>query len=105
MFLRQNQYSLTDEKKNGGKISEGSNDDNECDVKSQFCQKIYLFHCFRTIFDEEFKNYGLESLRQHFEDLLRKLTVSFLTAKYVQGIKCKKTNLDTKYEVREMKLR
>ena len=31
--------------------------------------------------------------------------LSFLTAKYVQGIKCYKTNLDTKYEAREIKLR
>ena len=61
-------------KKNGGKVSEGSNDVNECDLESQFCQKIYLFHYFHTIFDEEFKNLGLESLRPRFEDLLRKFT-------------------------------
>ena len=39
---RENQCSQTDEK-NGGKISEGSNDDNECGFKSRFHQKITLF--------------------------------------------------------------
>ena len=37
--------------------------------------KKYLFHRFHTIFNEEFKNQGLESLRQRFEDLLRKITI------------------------------
>ena len=41
--------------------------------------KKYLFHRFHTIFNEEFKNQGLESLRQRFEDLLRKLDISSKT--------------------------
>ena len=39
---RENQCSQTDEK-NGGKISEGSNDDNECDFKSRSRQKYTIF--------------------------------------------------------------
>ena len=63
----------TDEK-NGGKISKGSYDDIECEFKSRFRQKITLFNCFHTIFDEEFKTHGLESLRHRYENLLRKLS-------------------------------
>ena len=34
---------MQSDEKNGGKISEGSNDDNECDFKSRFRQKYTIF--------------------------------------------------------------
>ena len=59
-FHRGNQCSLTDEK-NGGEISVGGNDENECDFKYRFRQKNHHFHFFDTFFDEEFKNHGTGS--------------------------------------------